>query len=92
MFPEGTRTTDGKVNRFYRGFIHLLRASDINLLPVTLKGLFLLKPKTMFHINFSSKINIIIHPPIERESLINKTDEEIIRIVKEIIESPLEYK
>jgi 1-acyl-sn-glycerol-3-phosphate acyltransferase len=89
MFPEGTRTTDGKINKFYRGFIHLLRASDINLLPVTLKGLYLLKPKNRFHINFGSKIKIIIHEPIDRESLIFKTDEEIINTVKSIIEAPL---
>jgi 1-acyl-sn-glycerol-3-phosphate acyltransferase len=90
MFPEGTRTTDGKINKFYRGFIHLLRASDINILPVTLKGFYLLKPKTRFHIKFNSKIDVIIHEPIDRESLINKTDEEIISIVKNIIESSLE--
>jgi 1-acyl-sn-glycerol-3-phosphate acyltransferase len=26
IFPEGTRTKDGKINPFYRGFIYLLRA------------------------------------------------------------------
>ena len=90
IFPEGTRTVDGKINKFYRGFIHLLRASDINVLPVTLKGFYLLKPKTRFHIKFNSNIEVIIHRPIDRELLIDKTDEEIISTVKNIIESSLD--
>ncbi len=90
MFPEGTRTSDGKVNEFYRGFIRVLRASDINVLPVTLNGFFVLKPKNRFYINFSSRISVIIHEPLSRELLIDKDDSEIINIIKNIIESSLE--
>jgi 1-acyl-sn-glycerol-3-phosphate acyltransferase len=89
IFPEGTRTKDGKVNDFYRGFIHVLRASEINVLPVTLNGFFVLKPKNRFYINFSSRIGVIIHEPLSRESLIDKDDAEIINIIKNIIESSL---
>jgi 1-acyl-sn-glycerol-3-phosphate acyltransferase len=38
MFPEGTRTLDGSVNTFRRGFIHLVRSTDLDILPVTLTG------------------------------------------------------
>jgi len=89
IFPEGTRTKDGKINAFYRGFIQVLRASEINVLPVTLNGFFVLKPKNRFYINFSSSINVIIHKPLQRELLIDKSDDEIIRIIKDIIESAL---
>ena len=89
IFPEGTRTRDGKVNEFYRGFIQVLRATDINVLPVTLNGFFVLKPKNRFYINFSSRISVIIHEPLSRELLIDKDDAEIINIVKNIIESSL---
>jgi 1-acyl-sn-glycerol-3-phosphate acyltransferase len=91
MFPEGTRTLDGKVNEFYRGFIHVLRASEINILPVTLNGFYILKPKNRFYINFSSRISVIIHEPVSREQLIDKNDSEIISILKNIIESSLVY-
>lgn len=87
IFPEGTRTLDGTINDFYRGFIHLMRASEIGLLPVTLNGFYLLKPKNRFHINFSSKINVIIHKPINNDELIIKNDKEIISTVKNVIES-----
>jgi len=89
MFPEGTRTLDGKVNEFFRGFIHVLRASEINILPVTLNGFYLFKPKNRFYINFSSRISVIIHEPLSRELLIDKDDETIISIVKNIIASSI---
>ena len=90
IFPEGTRTLDGKVNEFFRGFIQVLRASEINVLPVTLNGFYVLKPKNRFYINFSSRISVIIHEPISREILIDKDDAEIVSIVRNIIESSLE--
>jgi 1-acyl-sn-glycerol-3-phosphate acyltransferase len=87
IFPEGTRSLDGKINDFYRGFIILLRSSDIDLLPVTLNGFYLLKPKNRFYINFSAKPEVIIHKHFERSSLIENSDSEIAAIIKTTIES-----
>jgi 1-acyl-sn-glycerol-3-phosphate acyltransferase len=87
IFPEGTRTIDGKINEFYRGFIHVLRASELEILPVTLKGFYELKPKNRFHIKFNTKINVVIHKPIEKKELVQKNDKEIISTVREVIES-----
>ncbi len=87
IFPEGTRTLNGKINDFYKGFIYLFRTSDIGILPVTLNGFYKLKPKNRFYINFDSKLEVIIHNPIMREDLIEKTDNEIIETVKTVIES-----
>jgi len=87
IFPEGTRTTDGNINDFFRGFIYLFRTSNVGILPVTLNGFYDLKPKTRMYINFNSKLDIIIHKPLTREELIGKTDSEIIDIVKATIES-----
>lgn len=87
IFPEGTRTLNGKINEFYRGFIYLLRTTEIDILPVTLNGFYKLKPKNRSYINFNSKLDVTIHKPIKKEDLINKTDSEIIETVKTIIES-----
>lgn len=87
IFPEGTRTLNGKINEFYRGFIYLLRTTEIDILPVTLNGFYKLKPKNRSYINFDSKLDVTIHKPIRREDLICKTDSEIIGTVKTIIES-----
>lgn len=87
IFPEGTRTLDGKINDFYKGFIYLFRTSAIGILPVTLNGFYKLKPKNRASINLKSKLEIIIHEPLKHEELAGKTDNEIIDTVKRIIES-----
>lgn len=87
IFPEGTRTLDGKINEFYRGFIYLLRNTEVNILPVTLNGFYDLKPKNRSYINFDARLEVIIHEPIERDELINKADFEIAETVKAVIES-----
>jgi len=87
IFPEGTRTLNGKINQFYRGFIYLFKTREIEILPVTLNGFYKLKPKNRFYINFDSKLDIVIHKPIKKEDLIGKNDCEIIETVKTVIES-----
>ncbi len=87
IFPEGTRTLDRKIKEFYRGFIYLLRNTEVNILPITLNGFYDLKPKNRSYINFDAELSIIIHEPIKREDLIGKTDLEIIDTVKAVIES-----
>ncbi len=87
IFPEGTRTLDGKLNSFYRGFIHLLRATENDILPVTLNGFYKLKPKNRFSIHFGSSLGMVIHPPLKGEALTSLTDREIMDRVIEVIES-----
>jgi 1-acyl-sn-glycerol-3-phosphate acyltransferase len=87
LFPEGTRTTSGKINPFFRGFIYLFRSREIGMLPLTLNGFYDFKPKTRFYINFGSRLEVVIHKPIPKEDLMDKTDSEIIDTVKSVIES-----
>ena len=87
IFPEGTRTLNGRISTFYRGFIYLYRTMDIKIMPVTLNGFYDLKPKNRAYINFGSKLDVIIHEPIKREVLEGKNDNEIIETVKGIIQS-----
>jgi 1-acyl-sn-glycerol-3-phosphate acyltransferase len=87
IFPEGTRTLDGKLNSFYRGFIHLLRATEHDILPVTLNGFYKLKPKNRFSINFGSRLEIIVHPPLPGKELARLPDKEILDKVTQVIES-----
>ena len=87
IFPEGTRTFSGKINPFYRGFIYLLRASETDILPVTLNGFFRLKPKNRKHINFSAKLELVIHQPIRARELIPLDDKEIIEKGRNVIKS-----
>jgi 1-acyl-sn-glycerol-3-phosphate acyltransferase len=89
MFPEGTRTITGQINRFKKGFVYLMRAVKLDILPVTLNGLYQLKPKTHFYIDFGAKLSVVIHKPIPVEKLLDKDANEIISIVKSRIEAGL---
>ncbi|MEZ5071121.1 MAG: lysophospholipid acyltransferase family protein [Bacteroidales bacterium] len=87
IFPEGTRTLDGRINPFYRGFIHVLRASGNDILPVSLTGFFALKPKNRFSINFKSRLWVTIHPPLPGKELARCSDREITDRVLAVLES-----
>lgn len=87
IFPEGTRTLDGKLNPFYRGFIHLLKATENDILPVTLNGFYKLKPKNRFSIHFGAKLGVVIHPPLEGKKIALQTDKAIMNRVSDVIES-----
>ncbi|HPR30677.1 MAG TPA: lysophospholipid acyltransferase family protein [Prolixibacteraceae bacterium] len=92
LFPEGTRTTTGHLNEFQRGFIHILRMSGSDLLPVTLNGFYRFKPKTRFSIGLGTKLGMVIHPPVPNALLMEKNDREIIAETKHIIESAYQIK
>lgn len=87
IFPEGTRTLNGNMSDFFKGFAYVLKASDADVLPVTLNGFYSLKPKNRFHINFNAKLSVIINKPIHAAELKTKSTEEIIARMKDIIES-----
>ncbi len=87
IFPEGTRTRTGKMNRFRKGFIHLIKATGYDVLPVTLHGFFDFKPATRFYIDFRSKLRVVIHKPIENKLLVELDDKEIADQVRSVLES-----
>jgi 1-acyl-sn-glycerol-3-phosphate acyltransferase len=86
IFPEGTRTLNGNVQDFYKGFIYIIKASDADVLPVTLKGFYKLKPKNRSYIDFSVKLSVIINPVVKNAELKSKTDQEIVSYLKSNIE------
>lgn len=92
IFPEGTRTLDGNLQRFRKGFLYLLKNADIDILPVTLNGLYSLKPKNRFHIDLDTKIGAVIHQPVNKADLVDKSDGEILDQMKTIIESGYYYR
>ena len=89
LFPEGTRTLDGQLQEFKRGFVHIMRAAELDVLPVTLNGLFELKPKTRFTINPFVRLRVVINKPLTFSELQNLPNEEIVNRVKSILQAGL---
>ncbi|URA09163.1 lysophospholipid acyltransferase family protein [Thermospira aquatica] len=89
MFPEGTRTPTGELQRFKRGFVYILRNTEYDVLPITFRGLFRFCPKHRFAVDPRCPIEVIFHKPLKREELVGKTDEEIVAYVRSVIETDL---
>jgi 1-acyl-sn-glycerol-3-phosphate acyltransferase len=87
IFPEGVRSDKGEIKRFHRGFVYLLRNSSLELLPITINGLYSLKPAKRFYMDPDSQVEVIIHKPITREEIEKQTENELIQTSEEIISS-----
>ena len=86
MFPEGTRSPTGRVQRLKRGFIYVLRSSGLDVLPVTIKGTFALKPKKRFAYDPRERIEAFVHSPIPNGELVALSDHEIMEKVRSLLE------
>ena len=54
VFPEGTRTPDGKIGRFHKGAFDLAKSLGIDLLPICIHGLYDVLPKHDFMLRSGS--------------------------------------
>lgn len=64
IFPEGTRTYDGKMNAFKRGAFRIATDLGLPIVPVTLRGCFERLPRNKFFVT-PGRIEMIIHEPID---------------------------
>jgi len=87
ILPEGARTPDGRIHQFRRGFVNILRQTSLDLLPVTLNGLYQLKPMRRFYIDPDAEPEIIIHAPVSNATTRQMSDEELLTMVQNIIDS-----
>jgi 1-acyl-sn-glycerol-3-phosphate acyltransferase len=64
IFPEGTRSTDGRLLPFKKGPFHMAMEAGVAVIPVTLLGTAECWPKSTWKIR-GGKTQVIFHPPIE---------------------------
>jgi len=90
IFPEGTRTTNGKLQKFKKGGFHMAINTGVPIIPIAVKGGFNLKPKTRWYIK-PSIIDIEVGKPIdvtkysvsELDQLITHTRNTFLELLKE---------
>ncbi len=68
IFPEGTRSRDGKMQRFKRGGFFLALESQAAIAPVSIDGSYELMPKGSFFAK-KGRIKVIFHQPVSVEGL-----------------------
>ncbi len=87
IFPEGTRSKDGKVRKFKAGGLGTLlkTAPSALIIPFAVDGNYLLQ-KTSFPMGVGAKLTYTVLDPIERS---NHTPEEIAGLVEQAIKKAL---
>ena len=80
IFPEGTRTITGKVNKFKKGGFHMAINTNTKILPIIVQGLYEIKPKNRWQL-YPGVATMIILEPID---VINKSVDELMDEVQRI--------
>lgn len=86
IFPEGTRSPDGRLLPFKKGPFHMAIEAGVAVIPVTLLGTAECWPKGTWAIR-SGKATVIFHPPIESSGFADR--EELMAAVRQSIASAL---
>ena len=85
IFPEGTRSRDGKMHEFKPGSLKLATRSDAIIVPVTIQGTWDVYEKTG---RFKpGKVRILFHLPIDTASLTQDERRTLPERVQKIVES-----
>ena len=78
LYPEGTRTGDGRLLRFKKGVFHLALRSRLPLVPVAIQGAFEALPPHSMSLT-RTPIKVRIGQPIETEVLTEEDRESLIK-------------
>lgn len=84
IFPEGTRSLDGRLQEFRRGGFFLAMESGIPIVPVTIKGTFELMPKGSFFAK-AGNVQVDFHRPINVSDIDKSNISSLIKKVRSSI-------
>ncbi len=86
IFPEGTRSTDGRLLPFKKGPFHLAMEAGVPVVPVTLLGTYECWPKGQFA-SHAGTATVVFHPPIDPSEFADR--EALMAAVRNAIASAL---
>jgi 1-acyl-sn-glycerol-3-phosphate acyltransferase len=89
VFPEGTRTPDGRLLEFKAGAFKIAMRAGVPIVPVTIRGTFKLLPKTTLAPR-PGRVEVVIGKPIETSVYTEKRLYELIERTRQAIEANLE--
>jgi 1-acyl-sn-glycerol-3-phosphate acyltransferase len=89
IFPEGTRSRDGKIRSFKKGGFVMAVDSGVPIVPIVLTGTSSIMTKGRFRIN-PGKVSMTIHQPIQTSVYTRETKEALMERVQRVICDDLE--
>lgn len=91
IFPEGTRSKDGKIGEFKKGGTLLASRAGVSIIPVTLIGTRGIIPKGSTAVH-PGKVKIILSPEIDLETAKRQKESELLLQIRETICQNFESK
>jgi 1-acyl-sn-glycerol-3-phosphate acyltransferase len=86
IFPEGTRSPDGRLMPFKKGPFHLAAETGFSIVPVTILGTYEMMPKSSSIVR-SGTATLVFHAPIDPTQYASR--EELVQAVRDAINSAL---
>ena len=86
IFPEGTRSPDGRLMPFKKGPFHLAAETGFPIVPVTILGTYEMMPKGTSLIK-GGTATLVFHPPVDPKQFASR--EELVEAVRAAINSAL---
>ena len=86
IYPEGTRSRDGRLLPFKKGPFHLAAETGFPIVPITILGTYEMMPKGQAFVK-SGTVTLVFHPPIDPQQYASR--EELMQAVREAINSAL---
>ena len=84
VFPEGTRTRDGRLQEFKPGTFKIALKAGVPIVPVTIRGTFRLLPSTTL-VPKPGRVDVILGEPIETRDYNQERLPELIERTKDVI-------
>lgn len=69
IFPEGTRSRDGRLAVFRRGAFAIAKAAKLPIIPITIEGSWRVVKAESWCFRYGHTIDIVVHPPIDTKEL-----------------------
>jgi len=80
LFPEGTRSRDGKLSVFKKGGFHLAMGAGVEIVPIAIRGTYAALPPDSFRVR-PCTVTIELGSPIPTEGLVANQREELLNQV-----------
>jgi 1-acyl-sn-glycerol-3-phosphate acyltransferase len=86
IYPEGTRSRDGRLLAFKKGPFHLAAETGFSIVPITILGTEVMMPKNKFAVR-PGTATLVFHAPIDPKRFNSR--EELVQAVRDAINSSL---